>query len=131
MLDSRSLRLDLAALVLLAASIFLGIALATYHPADSFDALVWPPAEQAHNSCGRAGAILADLLLRGIGVGAYYLVASLAALDCWLLARRTISDPIVRAIGWAASLVGISTLASMLVSSWSPGPVIGPGGYLG
>jgi S-DNA-T family DNA segregation ATPase FtsK/SpoIIIE len=37
---------------------------------------------------------------------------------------------VLRAIGWVLSLVGLCTLASMCMAG-SPGPVIGPGGYLG
>ena len=131
MLESRSLKLDLLALALLALVIFLGMALITYDPADSWDALSYPPPAQFHNACGRSGAILADLLLMGFGLGAYYLLVSLAVLDGWLLSRRPLTDPILRGIGWVLSLIGTSTLASLSLSNWSPGPVIGPGGYLG
>ena len=71
------------------------------------------------------GAIAADLLLQGFGVGAYYLVGSLAMLDAWLLARRPVTQPVLRAIGWVMSLLALCTLTS-LATSWSPGPVIGP-----
>ncbi len=131
MLESRSLKLDLAALALLALCVFFGMSLATYHPADAFDALVHPPADRVQNACGRAGAILTDVALSALGIGAHYLLVSLSVLDLWLLARRPISDCVLRTIGWLLSLVGLSTLASMALPNWSPGPVIGPGGYLG
>ena len=131
MLESRSLKLDLAALALLAFAVFLGLALATYDPADSLDALTYPPPSHTLNACGRSGALLVDLLFRGIGLGAYYLFVSLAVLDAWLLTRRPISDPVLRGIGWVLSLVGWCTLASLCMAGWSGGPVIGPGGYLG
>ncbi len=130
MAEARSLKLDLAALALLAVSLFLGMSLATYDPAESFSGLVYPAPEKTSNACGRSGAIAADGLLNGLGVGAYYLVGSLALLDAWLLARRPVSQPGLRAIGWVMSLVALCTLTS-LSTSWSPGPVIGPGGYLG
>jgi S-DNA-T family DNA segregation ATPase FtsK/SpoIIIE len=129
--ETRSLKLDLAALGLLALVIFLGLALATYDSADSLLATSYPRPEQSANACGRSGAILADVALEGLGLGAYYLVASLAILDVWLLARRPITDPVLRTVGWLLSLVGVCTLSAMLIGAWSPGPVIGPGGYLG
>ena len=131
MLESRSLKLDLLALALLALSIFLGLALFTYDPAESLDGLVYPPPVHSHNACGRCGALLADLAFQGFGVGAYYLLVSMAILDALLLMRQTISAPLLRAMGWSLSLVATCTLASMCGTDWSPGPAIGPGGYAG
>ena len=70
-------------------------------------------------------------LLTWFGVGAYYLVFSLAVLDFQLLRRREIDSPALRMIGWIASLGGITTIAAIAFPSLSPGPVIGAGGYLG
>jgi DNA segregation ATPase FtsK/SpoIIIE, S-DNA-T family len=131
MLETRSLKLDLIALGLLALVVFLALALASYDPADWPGTAVYPHSERIANSCGRSGALLADLLFAGLGVGAYYVVLSLAALDACLLARRPISEPFLRVVGWICSLAAVSTLASMSLGSWSPGPSIGPGGYLG
>ncbi len=130
MAEARSIKLDLAALALLAVSLFLGMALVTYNPAESRDALVYPAPEKIDNACGRSGALAADGLLQGLGVGAYYLVGSLALLDAWLLARRPVTQPRLRFVGWGMSLVALCTLMA-LTTDWSPGPVIGPGGYLG
>jgi len=131
MLESRSLKLDLIALALLALCLFLGLALFSYDRVDSLDALVYPAPSHPVNACGRFGALMADGLLQAFGIGAYYFLVSLAVLDVWLLARRSVSDPWLRGTGWLLSLVAISTLASLSQWSWSPGPVIGPGGYLG
>jgi S-DNA-T family DNA segregation ATPase FtsK/SpoIIIE len=130
MLESRSLKLDLLALALFALSIFLGLSLFTYSPADSLDVLEYPAPTKTQNACGRSGALAADLMFQGLGIGAYYLLISISVLDAWLLTRRPISDRFLRGFGWLLSLVGLSTLASLSLS-WSPGPVIGPGGYLG
>jgi S-DNA-T family DNA segregation ATPase FtsK/SpoIIIE len=130
MAEARSLKLDLAALALLAISLFLGMALVTYDPAESNSGLVYPAPEKISNACGRSGALAADVLLNGLGIGAYYLVGSLALLDAWLLARRPVSQAGLRTVGWVMSLVALCTLTS-LAASWSVGPVIGPGGYLG
>ena len=56
---------------------------------------------------------------------------SLAGLTALLLLRREVDAPIIRTIGWTMSLVGICALATLLVPEWTPGPVLGAGGYLG
>jgi len=131
MAESRSIKLDLAALALLALCVFLGMALATYNPADSRDGLVYPVPEHTTNACGRSGAMAAEFLLQGLGIGAFYLVGSMAVLDAWLLSRRPVSQAGLRVTGWAMSLVAGCTLVSLAAPAWSPGPVIGPGGYVG
>lgn len=144
MLDDRSLKLDLAALILLALIIFLAVALFTYNPADPLpaliaplnllyrsDALVYPPGEVTTNLCGIWGALASDFLLNGLGLGSYYLVLSLGILDILLLMRRPISTPMLRAFGWVASLIGLTAIVTLAVPGLSPGPVIGSGGYLG
>ena len=131
MAEARSIKLDLAALALLALCVFLGMALATYNRADSFDGLVYPAPAKTTNACGRSGAIAAEFLLQGFGVGAFYLVGSLALLDAWLLARRPVTQGALRAMGWLSSLLAMCTLVALVEPSWSLGPVIGPGGYVG
>ena len=131
MLEQRDLKLDLLALGLLALSVFLAASLLSYDPADPPGNLVYPPHTEAVNICGPYGALASAFLLNAFGLGAYYLLLSLAVLDSLLLTRRPISEPLLRTVGWLLSLVGLSTLASMGLSQLSPGPVIGPGGYLG
>ena len=131
MFENRNLRFDLFSLLLLAASVLLGVALATYHPSDPPSSLVHPPLEEYQNACGPIGAYIAHFLLESIGFGAYYLAVSLGALSVVLLWRRGIDQPVLRALGWAASLGAITTLATMALPQASPGPVIGAGGYLG
>jgi len=48
---------------------------------------------------------------------------------CW--PRRQVTEPVLRFIGWAMALIGVTTLLAMAFRGASPGPVIGPGGYLG
>ncbi len=95
------------------------------------DTLVYPINIEVQNACGRWGALVACILFTGLGVGAYYLVGSLAAVDVLLLMRRPIDSPIVRSLGWCVSLAGLTALLALVVPSLSPGPVIGSGGYLG
>jgi S-DNA-T family DNA segregation ATPase FtsK/SpoIIIE len=131
MLEQRSHKLDVLALALLALAVFLGLALLTYNPADPPSTLVFPEHTKIANACGRSGALAAQTLLEVFGLGAYFLVLSLAVVDAWLLARRPITEPLLRAAGWALALLGISTLLALGFHGASPGPVIGPGGYLG
>jgi S-DNA-T family DNA segregation ATPase FtsK/SpoIIIE len=122
--------LDLFALALLAFCAFLAIALLTYDPADAASGLVYPPAGKVANACGRSGAFVAELMLRGLGTGAYFVWLSLAVFDIFLLARRPISEPVLRTIGWLMAVAGVCTLAALALPSWN-GPAIGPGGYVG
>ena len=131
MLENRNLKLDLLALGLLAAVIFLAGALFSFDPADPPNHLVVPTNGHPANVCGRWGALGANLLFNTLGLGAYFLLVSLAGLDAVLLIRREVSQPWLRAGGWLISLLGVSTFAALAMPGMSPGPVIGAGGYLG
>lgn len=144
MFENRSLRLDLAALALLVVVVFLAVSILSYNAADPLptplppfhliytpDVAVYPQNPHVRNACGLIGAIVADATLQGIGAGAYYLIFSLLVLDVAILRRRSLDYPLLRAIGWSASLVGVTTLLSMFGGGVFGGPVIGPGGYLG
>ena len=131
MFENRSLKLDLFALALLAACVFLGTALATYDPADQPGTLVYPPRAEYQNACGPIGAYAAHALYAGVGFGAYYLLGSLITVGVLLLKRREIDQPALRGVGWAISLAAFSTLIAMLLPQSSPGPEVGAGGYLG
>jgi S-DNA-T family DNA segregation ATPase FtsK/SpoIIIE len=129
--EERSLKLDLCALILSALVVFLGVSLWTYDVADPPGTLTWPASETVQNACGRAGAQCAHHLFESLGYGAYYLVTSLGVLTWLLVARRDIDQPVLRTFGWAVSLAGLTTLASMAVPNASPGPVVGAGGHIG
>jgi len=142
--SNRILTRDLFALALLAVLIFLTASVLTYDPADPLpelwaplsylyqaDALVSPANTETSNACGHLGAMTADLMLSCMGLGAYYALFSLGVVTFQLLRRRDIDSGIVRATGWAMSLTGVATICAMFFTGASPGPVIGPGGYLG
>lgn len=144
MFADRNLRQDLTAVALAALVVFLGLALLTYNPADPVDqasgvlarwyradVLVYPPSESITNACGRWGALASDALYNAFGLGALYLVGSLGVLAVTLLRRKEVDAFLVRALGWCASLVGVATLAYQVLPSWTPGPVVGSGGYVG
>jgi S-DNA-T family DNA segregation ATPase FtsK/SpoIIIE len=131
MLEQRDLKKDLLALGLLALAVFLGAALVSYDPGDPPSKLVYPEHADVANVCGRSGAFVSRYLLTALGIGAYYLVISLGVLDGLLLARRPLTQPVTRLCGWLISLAGLTTFVAMAVPQFSPGPVIGSGGYLG
>ncbi len=131
MLEQRDLGVDLLALALLALTIFLAASLLSYDPADPPNALVYPQATDTTNVCGRSGSWVSVLLFKAIGLGAYYGLVSLTAVVALLLGRHKITEPYLRLSGWLLSLVGFCALVAMAVPHWSPGPVIGAGGYLG
>jgi DNA segregation ATPase FtsK/SpoIIIE, S-DNA-T family len=128
---NRNSKTDLVALGLLALTIFLGLSLASYDRSDPPSRMIYPPRVEIANTCGRAGAIAADLLLTTLGLGAWYLVASLAVVDVLLLSRRTIDDPVMRLTGWLVSLFAWTTFSAMALGDLWFGPMIGAGGYLG
>ncbi len=131
MFENRNLRFDLFTLALLAFTLLLAVALVTYDAADPPSTLVHPAPTEYQNACGPIGAYVSHFLLESVGIGAYYLVASLVTMAFVLLWRGVINQPVLRAVGWAASLLAISTLATMAFPNSTPGPVIGAGGYLG
>jgi len=131
MFEDRSLKLDLCALVLVAGMAFLAASLWTYDRFDPPSTLLDPPRATVNNACGVVGAYTANFLFESLGFGAYYLLGSLGALTGLLLFRREIDQPIVRSVGWIVSLIGLATLAALVVPNWTPGPVVGAGGYVG
>lgn len=131
MFEDRSPKFDVVALVMGAGTLFLAISLASYDRMDPPGGLVWPSAQSVANACGLAGAHTAHTLLEMLGVGAYYLVASLGFIVGMLFLRREIDQPLLRIVGWTMSLIAITTIASLILNSWSPGPMVGAGGYVG
>ena len=146
MFENRNLRSDLNALGLSVATVFLAVSLLTYDPSDPVreaarylpvqassarDVLVYPTNEHFTNACGRWGALAAHLTISACGCASLYLLLSLVVVDIALLRRRAIDAPLVRFSGWLATLVGITTLLSMLLPGLGPAPIVGSGGYLG
>ena len=131
MLEERNTKVDLLAFGLAALAALIAASLFSYDPADPPASLVFPAQTEVGNLCGRSGAVVAAMLLGAFGLGAYYLLASLVVFDALLLTQRKVGEPVLRIGGWLLSMAGISTLAAMALPGFSPGPVIGAGGYLG
>jgi S-DNA-T family DNA segregation ATPase FtsK/SpoIIIE len=137
MFENRNRQLDIAALVLVAFTLLVGLSLLTYHRSDPYTlsgestAMVFPAPPSPRNACGRLGAVVAHQLLDKLGVGAYYALGSLVIVAGLVILQRPINQPLIRAAGWLMSLAGLCTLAALVLPNWTPGPVIGAGGYLG
>ncbi len=125
------LRRDLLSLFSLALALFLIASLATYDPADPPSHLVYPGNQKPSNVCGWAGSVTAHFLLEWTGIGAAYTAISLGVLTAALLFRIPFSQPGLRISGWFFSLLGLTAAADIVITAWSPGIAVGPGGYLG
>ncbi len=139
MSDSIWLRSRLLVLV-----VFLGLSLVTFDAADPAvelvypfgewyqqDTLTYPVSQVTTNACGRWGSLVSSFLFDGFGLGAYYVVASLAAIAVVLIVRREIDSPALRTVGWIASLIGMTTLMTMLIPGWCANTSMGSGGSMG
>lgn len=122
---------DVTALGLLAACLFLVVALATFHPADPPAARMFPPHARAANACGFIGAVAATGLFESLGLAAWCLVGGLVALDAALLRRRPMPDLPLRTAAGIVALVGICTLLALFLPDWIDRPLWGPGGRIG
>ncbi|MFK7766443.1 MAG: DNA translocase FtsK [Mariniblastus sp.] len=144
MSEERKIRNDIVAVGLLAGIIFLVASLATYDPTDPAhkasallnniyqpDQLTYPATSDFNNACGRIGAWTSDLLINTLGIGAYFLLIGLIAMEIALFKRQSVDAPWLKTIGWAVSLFALTTLATMIIPSGFMSPLIGPGGYVG
>ena len=91
------------------------------------DQLVYPANATIQNAGGRLGAWTADLLINVLGVGVYFLIVGLIALEIALFRRSPVESPWLKTIGWATVLLGLTSLSCMLLPDWT----IGAGGYVG
>lgn len=144
MSEPRKIRNDIFVVVLLALIVFLIASLATYDVADPIqsgptwlcdlyqpDQLVHPLNDEIQNACGFSGAWIADLLIHSLGVGAYFLIVGLISLEFALVRTQSVNAPWMKTAGWIVSLVGLTSLGSLLLPEWTVSPIIGAGGYLG
>ncbi len=145
MAEDRIVRNDVLAVGILALVIFLVASVVTYSPADPAasqapsallkiyqpDQLVFPENATIENAGGRLGAWTADLLINVLGVGVYFLIVGLIALEIALFRRSPVESPWLKSVGWAVSLLGLTSLSCMLLPDWTVSPLIGAGGYVG
>ena len=122
---------DVTALVLLAACVFLVVALASYHPADPPAASTYPPHARPANACGLIGSTVAAALAEAFGLGAWVVVAFFVGLDGALLRRKTLADLPWRAAGAVVATAAACTLLAVFLPDWIDRPLWGPGGRTG
>ena len=122
---------DLTALALLAGCLFVIAALATFDSADPPFSHGFPPHARATNACGFLGSVVATGLYEWFGLGAWSVVAAVAAFDFMLLRRRALPDLPLRTAGGVVAVVGICTLVAMFLPDWIARPIWGPGGHAG
>jgi len=130
-MDLRRFRTDLLALALLAATVFVGLSLAGYDPADPPARNVYPPRAEAVNLAGPYGALVAHHLRTSLGLGAYFLLAAMILADLRLFSRNISGDHWLRWTGALFSLVGFCLGMQRLVRSIDPNSVVGSGGFVG
>lgn len=131
MIDLRRIRDDILALALLAATVFVGLSLVSYDPADAPSTLVWPSPENPHNLCGQMGATIAHHLHTYCGFGAWFALLCLLAADCRLFSREGVSGWVSRVIGASLALASVCVTLQLFLPNWRRGPLIGTGGAVG
>jgi len=131
MIDIQRFKTDLIALGLLAVTVFLGLSLFSYDPADPPSQLVYPVRDVAQNLCGASGAHTAHLLRSGFGIGAWGIFLALIVIDMRMFSRQQAVSVLVELFGLALILVSICVVSQMMLSNNSATPLIGSGGYIG
>lgn len=131
MIDYQRLKTDLCALGLMAAVLFMALALVSHDLADPPSTLVYPQAESISNLCGPAGALLAHYLLMTFGLGAWFVWLGLLIADLSLFSRQEHSDPGVRILGGVAALLAVCAASQIAFPDVYIAPVVGSGGYIG
>lgn len=131
MIDINRFKTDLIALGLLAVTVFLGLSLFSYDPADPPAQLVYPVRDVAQNLCGTSGAQIAHLLRSGFGIGAWGIFLALVVVDMRMFSRQQAAGVIVELIGLALILISICIVSQMMLGKNSATPLIGSGGYIG
>ncbi|TKB48886.1 DUF87 domain-containing protein [Ferrimonas sediminicola] len=125
--------LELGLILCCALALYLLAALGSFHPADpGWSQTAWDG--QVHNSMGRVGAWLADLLYFAFGISAWAIPVLTAGIG-WLMFRRSYRiaeidyfSVALRIVGLLLMLLGFATLASINADDiyyFSAGGVIG------
>jgi len=131
MWDLRRLKTDLTALGLFAATLFLTLSMISFDVADPPATSVYPSRQSVSNLCGEFGAALAYGLRVAFGLGAWFLVAALAAFDARLLSKGPDQHLRQRLIGGTMMLAAVCVLLHLVAPGLGSGQLVGSGGYLG
>ena len=144
MSEPRQVKFDVEATVLATLCLFLWISLLTFDAGDPVGPLVapfnqfyepsqsvYPANASTHNWCGWAGALAAQMMVEGLGIGAIPLVAAMTALTLWMFRVQSNFVAPSRQFGWLLVIVSFTTFATLLKLETPQSPAIGAGGYLG
>jgi S-DNA-T family DNA segregation ATPase FtsK/SpoIIIE len=107
---------ELIGFVLCVSGLLLFLALASYSPLDpSFNsASVLTGSQAARNWIGLVGAIVSDLMLQGLGIGAFLVPVFLLALGSRWFRSRKIVSPIAKTLGAAWLLLFVPALLALM-----------------
>ncbi|MGA2965843.1 MAG: DNA translocase FtsK [Terriglobales bacterium] len=114
---SRNRRLnELAGVLLCASALLLFLALASYSPLDPSlnSASILTKSHAARNWIGIFGAYLSDLVLQGLGVGAFLLPILMAMLGARWFRSRTVQAPVAKTLGGIWLLMFVPALLAIL-----------------
>ena len=142
--NQRSVRWDVAAVVMFAAAALLWLSLLTHDAADNLGDFsgpiasvytpmnaAYPPNAKIQNSCGYLGALVSDILMQATGIGSY-LVAMLVCLSgVVMLKQQPWASPMGRSIGWTLILVAVCCIPNRFGITPRISVPVGAGGYLG
>ncbi len=135
---------DVSAIGLVAATLFLTVAIATRSPADPIEPLVWPlnaiytpdqvvypTNDSVMNACGYWGALISSGLFDTLGLASALVVGAAGGIAMALLVRGHVHAPVLRSLGGTIIILGTATAAGMIPLRIVGMPVVGNGGYLG
>lgn len=128
--QEKSLRIEVAAILILALGLFTLSALATYHPQDpSWLNNFHGP---ALNACGKAGAFIASIFLHGIGLGAFLVPAALLFIAAHIHHREGSTRTLVTALGMSIATLSLTVFLALQWKYWPySGNLLLTGGILG
>lgn len=131
MIDYRRLKTDLFAIALLAVTVFVGMSLISFNPADLPAQTVFPTPETIQNACGPVGSHTAYAMFWTFGLGAYFLLIGMVLYNFCLFTSEPPGEPLLRLCGWSLSTMAISVLCESLLPLFSNVTLLGNGGYVG
>jgi DNA segregation ATPase FtsK/SpoIIIE, S-DNA-T family len=107
---------ELIGFVLCISGLLLFLALASYSPLDpSFNsASVLTGSQSARNWVGLVGAIVSDLLLQALGIGAFLVPVFLGALGSRWFRSRKVTSPVAKSLGAIWLLVFVPALLALM-----------------
>ncbi len=142
--NQRSVRWDVAAVVMFAAAALLWLSLLTHDAADNLGDFsgsissmyrpmqaAYPTNQSIQNSCGYLGALASDILMQATGVGSYLVATLLCLSGVVMLRQQPWASPMGRSIGWTLILVAVCCMPTRFGIALSIPVPIGGGGYLG